>query len=211
MKLNTNQILIAGLILIVLLLATCTTCQRTKINDLKKDCGKVITKVERDTIYKTDSFTSTSYIPQPYAVERTVTKEIQLPGKEVLVLAPIDSAAILKDYLSSYYYKDRLQTEYGFIDVSDTISKNRTAGRSWKANFSIPVVKETITVQEKKRNSVWVGLIAQGNNATYLQSGGVSLMLQNKRNTAFEVGALTDLSGNLNYQAGIKFKLSLKK
>jgi hypothetical protein len=36
-------------------------------------------------------------------------------------------------------------------------------------------------------------------------------MLQNKRNTAFEVGALTDLSGNLNYQAGIKFKLSLKK
>jgi len=72
-------------------------------------------------------------------------------------LVNVDSAAILKDYLSKVIYKDTLflPDSLGTIALVDTITKNRILGRTFDAKVKQREIKETLIVKEPAKNQVY--------------------------------------------------------
>lgn len=138
----TNYLLGALLLALIVAVATCN-CNGRKMRQLQKDCAVVKTVVKRDTAYLHDTVKVKIYVPQPYKVV------IERKGENVYTtlerVKNVDTAALLKDYYATRFYSDTLKTKYGNIPLNDTISENRIAGRSWKADFTIPVVTNTVT------------------------------------------------------------------
>lgn len=156
-----------------------------------------------DSVRVTDTFNKV--VLKPYAVVKH-----QVDSFIAFDRLPVDTAAILKDYYSKVYYKDSSLTKWGAILIMDTITKNRIAGRSVITDFTIPVVTNTITksIEQKKRNQVYIGLNLQGKADDYLFAAGPSLMFKTKSDKAFEIGALFNKGGYMTYQAGLKWNIS---
>jgi hypothetical protein len=123
----------------------------------------------------------------------------------------VDSLAILKRYFEHVHYKDTLHTQYGPLYLNDDVTQNRIALRKWNADFTIPAITKTVTLNPKKRNEVYAGMIIQGNQKDILTGVGPSLAFKNKHDKLFEAAALLGRDGQLQYQAGMKFKIALRK
>jgi hypothetical protein len=145
------------------------------------------------------------YVPQPYKVEVDRPVPVYVEGKEVI--REVDTANILKDYFSTVHYSDSVSVDHGTVIINDQISENRIKQRQVTANLQREVITNTITntVQEKKRNSVWVGLTGQGGNVP-LAVGGSVMFLQ-KKGYGIEAGILRNTEGKTIYQGSLKLQL----
>lgn len=163
---------------------------------------KVTTRVIRDTTYITQLETVTQYVPKV----TTVIEPVHILMRDTMVLfLDVDTSAILRDYFTTRYYRDSLNTKYGLFTVMDSVRENRIVSRSWATNFSIPVVKETIT--QRSRTQLYAGFSAlSGQQAIGAE---INFSLKMKNDQQYEVGA--GLFGTQWYgRIGTKFKLSLK-
>jgi hypothetical protein len=98
-----------------------------------------------------------------------------------------------------------MQTRYGQVTVMDSVRENRIVSRAWATNFSIPIVRETITA--KQRTQLYAGFSAlSGQRAIGAE---LNLTLKSKKDQQYEIGA--GLFGTQWYgRIGTKFKLSFK-
>lgn len=87
------------------------------------------------------------------------------------------------------YYRDSFSTRYGRYYISDTVSRNRIAGRSISGSENVPVITQTITkaVAEKRRVKGFLVGSVQGNYFQPVQAVGGGFMLQFKSDNAVEV------------------------
>lgn len=191
------------LFVLCLVLYTCNGCLKGKLAKMEQPKGEVI---KRDTTVKTvyvkttDSFYRE--VPKPYRiVDSFIAFEVQ----------SVDTLTILRDHFASVFYIDSIETKYGKVKISDTLSKNRLIGRGVVTDFTIPHTTTTITnTVQQKTTQLYAGLNLQGSKENILSGIGGSLMLKTKQDRIYEVGALIGPDGRLIYQAGIKFKISLK-
>jgi hypothetical protein len=186
-------ILLAAAMAYILFLQMCGT---------KRCEDKVTTRVIRDTTYITHRDTAARYVPRI----TTVIEPVHILMRDTMVLfLDVDTAAILRDYFTTRYYRDSMQTKYGQVTVMDSVRENRIVSRSWATNFSIPVVKETIT--QRQRTQLYAGFSAlTGQRAVGAE---INLTLKTKKDQQYEVGA--GLFGTQWYgRIGTKFKLSFK-
>lgn len=200
---NIYRILLAGAIIYILFLQMCGT---------NPSClDQPVASVKVDTSYIVEQFKSKWQKPKP----DTVIRQAKVPKPEIIyrdnppivVVEPVDTAAILQDYFAKVFYRDSLQTNYGPVVIEDTISQNRIQARRWLTIFSIPTVTKTVTVVTKPRNQLYAGfsgLFGQVNIGAE-----INITLKNKKDQQFEVGA--GLFGTQWYgRVGTKFKLSFK-
>lgn len=210
MRINAYHILI---VLLLVSLFVREGCNCNTIRKLKKNCDRIITQIRVDTTYIKESQNIPIYIP---GVTNTIVREVpriievQRDGK--FIYLPVDTSAILQDYYTKRFYHDSIAVQYGKVYVQDTITENRITSRKVNTDFNIPLVTKTITVEQPKRNQVYIGVNALGNQSDYLQAAGASLLFKNKRDRIIEGGAMWGINNKeIIYHAGIKFKLSLKK
>lgn len=153
----------------------------------------IITKTERDT----------DYVPKPYKITEYKTDTL-----ETFETVNVDTAAILKDYLATRYYKDSVAVQYGKIYIYDTISINRIMGRGVSSSFQIPTIRETITLRQPKRTIAYIGFEGIGNHETIVYGVGASLGFKFKNDKYYGIKALMSKDGNPLY--GLEFKLPIK-
>ena len=105
-------------------------------------------------------------------------------------LVNVDSAAILKDYLSKVIYKDTLflPDSLGTVALTDTITKNRILGRTFDAKVKQREIKETLIVKEPAKNQVYYGLNGGFNKADVVSHVGAGLMLKTKKDKLYQFG-----------------------
>jgi len=105
-------------------------------------------------------------------------------------LVNVDSAAILKDYLSKVIYKDTLVLDGGLgtIALTDTITKNRILGRTWDAKVKERTIKEELIVKEPAKNQLYYGLNAGFNKADYVSAVGAGVILKTKKDKIYQLG-----------------------
>jgi hypothetical protein len=105
-------------------------------------------------------------------------------------LVNVDSAAILKDYLSKVIYKDTLflPDSLGTVALTDTITKNRILGRTFDAKVKQREIKETLIVKEPAKNQVYYGLNGGFNKADVVSHIGAGLMLKTKKDKLYQFG-----------------------
>ena len=102
----------------------------------------------------------------------------------------VDSAAILKDYLSKVIYKDTLVLDGGLgtIALTDTITKNRILGRTWDAKVKERIIKEELIVKEPAKAQLYYGLNAGFNKEDYVSAVGAGVILKTKKDKIYQLG-----------------------
>ena len=170
-----------------------------EIDTIEVEKTKIVTKKGKDIVHEVID------------VDTLVLKE----------LVNVDSAAILKDYLSKVIYKDTLllPDSLGTIALIDTITKNRILGRTFNAKVKQREIKETLIVKEPAKNQVYYGLNGGFNKADVVSHVGAGLMLKTKKDKLYQFGVgvtnrtVDGTNGSLSpfINFGTYWKIKIKK
>lgn len=196
--------IVVFLLLLVVLLQTC-----------KKDVKELHEppKVVRDTVW----FVKDSVIhSKPQIIER-ISVPIEYWSTEYL--PDTNHAKLLKQYtelaekfLASNIQKDSVKIDsIGYVSIRDTVSRNLIVGRSTSYNLKYPIIKETITLPEKKRNQIYVGGLLQGNTAAGLNQIAAGALFKTKKDQIYGATVGIDTRGQILYGGQIYWKIKLKK
>lgn len=162
-------------------------------------------KVKIDTVWvqsKSDTFYTPEIVKTKYV---PVYKTDTLESFEFI---NVDTTAILKDYLATKYYSDSIAVQYGKVYIADTVSQNKIVSRGVKTAFTVPVVKETITIARPPKNIAYLGFEAIGNPQSPLYGVGASLGMKFKNDKYYGLKALMSKEGNPLY--GLEFKIPIR-
>lgn len=179
-----------------------------------KSCRKdnlPVKEFVHDTTYVNSFDTLVIEKPVPVKVEyvREVMKYDTLTNIEIFQNAA-DTAAILERYFATRYYDTTIAVPYGKIRFADTVTQNRIIGKGIITNLSIPVEKQTVTVQEKKRIIAYFGIEAIGNQNNIPYASGITFGIKLRNDQFFEIKGLVTNDKPM-YGFGLKFPIRLKK
>lgn len=171
------------------------------------ECGgrKIETKTEYQTdtivqmVYDSTPVQSPVYVPQWY--EKKVYVEVP-----TLVYMPVDTAAIVADYLDTYFYADTLMDDTSaFIAVYDQISRNRIGARQWTYINRRPTqLITTITnVNDCKKWNIGLGGFFGGNLERFDYGLGVIVTTNNRASYQAEY-CFSDKSVRVGYYYNLR-------
>lgn len=195
--------LIVVLSIIIVLLTTCNSCNK------KEDSGQPIIKTKSDTVYRIDTMITVIRNPVPYEVTKT-EKKIEWKFDTLFIEGlPTDIDSLVQDYFATRKYDTTIKTDYGELQLKQTVSENKLLTDTIIPSFTIPTITHTITETKTEQKAIlYLGVDGYANNKT-LNGGGVSLMLKTKRSLAYELGTYWNEQTKINYRASIKIPLSL--
>ena len=136
---------------------------------------------------------------------KTVVKIVEVPKVEYkLVNVPtpptaLDTVSILQAYYPKNAFKDVLvlPDKQGKVIITDTISHNRLASRSWVADITPRVVKETVQVQAPAIREYYLGPEFSTNFRSINNWYSINVLVKNKSNHIIKIG------GGVNMRDGI--------
>jgi len=164
---------------------------------LQKSCGGgkvVVPKNDTITVTDTSYATITKYVPT-YVPKWSVKKEYVHDTTKL-----IDTAYVVGDYYSTYFYKDSLISDTLHLYVNDSISQNKIQSRSLKYTLKFPTVTVTNTVI-KNKNEFYVGLGLVGSK-TGINFFGPELMLRTKSKSVYGLGV--GINGSFEPQLSLR-------
>jgi hypothetical protein len=166
--------------------------------------------------YKNGQIIATKTIPYPTkVVTRVVYKYVPVVKiKKVNVLVPkieyklvevptkptaLDTISILQQYYPKNIFTDILVLDkgQGKVTITDTISHNRLASRSWTADIKPRLIRETIEVAPPVIREFYLGPEASTNFSSVNNWYSLSLLVKNKSNHIIR------FSGGINMRDGI--------
>ena len=150
---------------------------------------KVITKV----VYKYVPVKTIKKVNVP--VVKIEYKIVEVPTKPTA----LDTISILQQYYPKNEFKDVLVLSdgQGRISITDSISHNRLASRSWTAEIKPKLVIETIEVPAPKIREYYLGPEVSTNFSSINNWYSLSLLIKNKSNNIIR------FSGGVNMRDGI--------
>ena len=149
--------------------------------------------------------TQTKVVYKYITIVKTKKVEVSVPKIEYkLVNVPtpptaLDTVSILQAYYPKNAFKDVLvlPDKQGKVIITDTISHNRLASRSWVADITPRVVKETVQVQAPAIREYYLGPEASTNFRSINNWYSVNVLIKNKSNNIIKLG------GGINMRDGI--------
>lgn len=119
---------------------------------------------------------------------------------------------LVTKYLTKNISIDSLKVDsLGTVEVKDTIGENKILGREWKYHFDIPEKKITIIQQAKPKNQLYIGGGILGNEIKPLNGVETNILLKNKRDQLYGIGAQKIFNQPVNYKISGYFKLKFHK
>ena len=121
--------------------------------------------------------------------------------------------AIVKEYLTKNTYTDTLKIDsVGWIAVVDTVKRNQLEHRSYKYNYKIPVITNTITIHhyEKPKNQLYVGGGIDVNKGLTVNNVHIGALLKTKKDHILGLHIGTQIDGGVIYGFQSYWKLKLK-
>jgi len=120
----------------------------------------------------------------------------------------IDTAYVIGDYYSTYYYKDSIKDSVLSIYINDSISENKIKSRKPSYKF----VKTTTTINNtviKNKNEFYIGLGLVGSQ-TGINFFGPELLLRTKRKQVYGIGVGIDGDLKPNLSLSTYWKIGRK-
>jgi hypothetical protein len=181
-NLNIKDITILVLVIIIIFLRSCS-------GDGEITEPIVITKTE----IKYDTITNeiTNYVPK--LVTRILRKtdtvnkiNIVKETDTITLQQPVDTAAILEDYFSSYVYSDIQNFDSIKFEITDTISQNKIVSRSIEYTLLYPTITITNTHYINRRE-FYLGVGFAGSTQR-LSFAGLQFNYKDKKRNLFGIG-----------------------
>lgn len=186
---------------------------------LLKKCGNTggqkIT-VKTDTVYqhRVDTINVPYETLVPYKVVYTKDKVLHDTLETFVAGAytmPADTARIIAQYFATRNYSKTEEVAYGNLTINDTVSQNRITGRSIILTQDIPLIKETVTVEAKKRAVLYFGINAIGNKENIPFASGVTLDLKLRNDIMIGGGAYFTNQETGMIGVNLRFPVRLRK
>lgn len=182
--------MIVVLVIIIILLRNCK--------------GKIIIpepeiKIVKTTVIDTVEVEVPKYIPK--------WRDRWLPSDTVF--RDVDTAAILADYFTVYYYEDSLINDSLEIRIKDSVTKNQITSRnlSYRLLYPTTTIIKTITEKTNERE-FYIGPKVYS-TMQQLQYVGIESMFRSKKRTALSIGI--GVNEDFHIQGGIGFYWKLNK
>lgn len=121
--------------------------------------------------------------------------------------------AIVKDHLARNAYTDTLEIDsIGWIAVADTVKKNKIEHRSYTWNYKIPVITNTITIQnyEKPKNQFYIGGGIDVNKGLTVNNVHIGGLLKTKKDHILGITIGTQIDGGVVYGFQSFWKIKLR-
>jgi len=204
---NIKDNLLSLIIVILLIIIVLERCNSNQSVD--------VPKIIRDTMWVSNDTTIVSK-PQviktiPYEVSReTIIKEY-LPDSNY--------AGLLKQYedlvsqlLAKNIMQDSIRIDTnGYVKITDTVQKNLIVGRSTEVSMKYPIIKETVTIPQKKVTQLYLGGQVSASQGQLINGLNGGLLLKNKRDQIYGVTVGVNTDGNISYGLQSYWKIKLKK
>jgi len=120
---------------------------------------------------------------------------------------------LVKEYLAKNTYTDTLKIDsIGWIAVADTVKKNQLENRSYKWNYKIPVITNTITIQnyEKPKNQFYIGGGIDVNKGITVNNIHIGGLLKTKKDHILGITIGTQTDGGVVYGFQSYWKIKLR-
>ena len=175
---NRFYLIIIGILIVVLLMQKCGGgCNFIPV------LPPPITIRTVDTVYTVVTKEIPTYIPK----WKTITKYVH-DTTEI-----VDTAYVIGDYYSTYFYQDSLINDTLCFYINDSISENKIKSRNLKYTMLFPTIKiHDIVIQNKNEYYIGLGLIGNQKGINYF---GPELLLRTKKKDVYGIGIGID--GNL--------------
>lgn len=203
-KTKITGIVIIALIAILLLQRGC--------GNSKESSKKSDTLVIRDTFYSRYDTIIFKKVP----VYREIPADTQY-----LPEIPADYDSLKTDYsvLRGEHYAKRIYLDsipvgkFGYIHLTDTVTQNALGQRTTRDAFTIPIVKETITVTNytEPKRQVYVGGGINMNTGLGLSSAKAGLLYKTKKDQIYGINSQVDIKGNISFGVESYWKINLNK
>lgn len=199
-------------ITLILLLATALIFKSLFFKDAVVDLSEYI-KIGGKEYKLLSSRKDTLWLPQDTI---RVPHYIPTPADTITIVVPadVDTASIIKDYYTKYYYSDIVPLDsIGTAQINDTISQNKIISRSVIFDYNIPIIKETITVREKPSNQLYIGTGLNVSNFGNINSIYTGLIFKGRHNKIYGFNLGLSTTGKISPYVGgsVYWKISLKK
>lgn len=172
----------------------CFTKSSTSIVNIGgKKYEVLISKTDTEYIKKTE----TKYV-KGADIYHDTTIYVEIPSR-------VDTSAILLEYYAKNVFTDTFNIHYGKFVIRDTIQFNKVLGRSYYADFIVPVITNTQIVKERPRIQVFAGLGTGVYNKS-ISEISAHLFLKTKKDFLYGVGAGV-FDNKINYKFNILMKL----
>lgn len=147
---------------------------------LGRSCGiKSVLKNEGvDTTVRKDSVVI-AYIPIPIAIRydsisyKHTTEYVTLYGAPEIIIEPVDTANILKDYYASRFYSDTQRLKRGLAIITDTVNRNRITGRRLTITGTDTTITRTIVLKPPRRIVGYLTGSIMGNFKNPISGAGI--------------------------------------
>jgi len=203
---NIKDNLLSLIIVILLIIIVLERCNSNQSVD--------VPKIIRDTMWVSNDTTIVSK-PQviktiPYEVSReTIIKEY-LPDSNY--------AGLLKQYedlvsqlLAKNIMQDSIRIDTnGYVKITDTVQKNLIVGRSTEVSMKYPIIKETVTIPQKKVTQLYLGGQVSASQGQLINGLNGGLLLKNKKDQIYGVTVGLNTQGQVSYGLQSYWKLKLK-
>jgi len=97
----------------------------------------------------------------------------------------------------------------GYVKIIDTVQKNLIIGRSVKTKISYPIIRETVTIPQKKVTQLYVGGAILGTSAPNTIMG--SALLKTRNDFLFGGSLSINTYGDMQYGIHSLWKIKFKK
>ncbi len=197
------SVLLIGVIVLFLLFRRCGNGGGTKP-------ASDTVSIKIDTIW-VQSKLDTFYTPPIIKTEWRTKLKYKTDTLETTEYIIADTSLILQEYFAYHYYEDTINVKYGTVYINDTVTENKIASRGVKTNFNIPVVKETVTLVQPKRNIFYAGFGAKGSEKSFLEQTEVSIALKTKNDKIYSFESAMSKEGTVLVGGKILIPIRLNK
>lgn len=159
--------------------------------------------IKHDTIYVEHVVERTNYLPGGV---------IYKPFTDTLY-EPVDSLAILKDYLATRIYNDTVKIDtVGWAYIKDSISKNQVLSRHFTAKYTLPVITktETVIITPAPKSEFYLGAEGLYSKTNPIQYYGPVALLKTKNNHIYTLGTGFVIGQGFGLKAGVLWKIKNK-
>ena len=119
---------------------------------------------------------------------------------------------IVEEYIAQNIHKDSIKIDsIGYINITDTVTKNKIIGRKTSYSLKYPVITNTITLPPEKRNQLYIGGGLQGSQDELLNQFNAGILLKNKKDQIYGIYTGIDTDGQVQFGIQSYWKISFRK
>lgn len=109
-------------------------------------------------------------------------------------------------------YSDTLKIDsLGYVNVIDTVSKNRIQGRRFRYELKHPVITKTVIVEQAPKTQLYIGGGLQGDQYSMINQFSTGLLLKTKKDQIYGLYTGIDNDGRIQYGLQMYWKIKLHK